>query len=73
MPEVAFEGKSWVVYLFRISDFESDLDDLGRFLEEIEDRGEKVFAIIPNIGYTSTSFFSQISGVTGFAIISRKK
>jgi len=49
------------------------LDDLGRFLEEIEDRGEKVFAIIPNIGYTSTSFFSQISGVTGFAIISGKK
>lgn len=73
MPEVVFEGKNWVVYLFRISNFERELDDLGHFLEEIEDRGEKVFAIIPNIGFSSTSFFTQISGVIGFAIISRKK
>jgi len=46
----------------------------GRFLEALEERGEKVSAIIPNMGFVMTSLVlgTSFQGVKGFAVIARK-
>lgn len=73
LPYVKHEGRHWRVYYYPIDHFELDISKLGSFLEELEDRGEQVLAIVPNIGFVMASLvLSGFQGVKGFAIIARK-
>jgi len=58
-----------------IDDFEADISELGAFLERVEQRGEKVIAIVPNIGLVKTSLLlgTSFQGVKGFAIVTKRQ
>ena len=68
------DGKRWRVYYYNIDSFEGDLSTFGKFLEKVEENGERVSAIIPNIGFVKTSWIlgTSFQGVKGFAVITRK-
>ncbi len=72
--EEVFNGSRITIYYVSIDDFVGDLEDLGRFLEEVSSKG-RIVSIIPNIGLTKTSLLlgTSFQGVKGFAIIVEKK
>ncbi len=69
-----FNGSRITIYYVSIDDFVGDLEDLGRFLEEVSSKG-RIISIIPNIGLTKTSLplGTSFQGVKGFAVIVEKK
>ena len=72
--EEVFGGSRITIYYVGIDDFVGDLEDLGRFLEEVSSKG-RIVSIIPNIGLTKTSLLlgTSFQGVKGFAVIVEKK
>ncbi len=72
--EEVFNGSRITIYYVSIDDFVGDLEDLGRFLEEVSSKG-RIVSIIPNIGLTKTSLLlgTSFQGVKGFAVIVEKK
>ncbi len=68
--DIGHDGRYWKVYYFPIHYFETDLQTLGKFLETLEEKHEKVTEIIPNLGYVI--FGVSNLGVKGFAVITKK-
>ncbi len=70
---VKHEGKRWKIYYYSIDSFEYDLTKFGDFLESVEERGEEVSSIIPNMGFVKTSIVlgTSFQGVKGFAVIAK--
>lgn len=69
--QVRYDGKPWKVYYYDIDTLRIDLPGFGRFLDSIEENGEEVCTIVPNIGVTKGSLFGA-RGVKGFAVFARK-
>ena len=70
---VSHDGKHWKVYYYSVDLFREDLPIFGKFLDLLQESGEEVSAIIPNIGWVKTAMlFGPPSGVKGFAVIARK-
>jgi len=67
-------GKHWKIYYYPIDSFEEDLPVFGNFLEDLEEGGEEVSAIIPNMGFVKTSIVlgTSFQGVKGFAVITKE-
>lgn len=74
LPYIKHKGKHLRVYYYPIENFEPDLPKLGSFLEELEDRSERILATVPNIGFVPASIVlgTSFQGVEGFAIVSKK-
>lgn len=70
--EVKYDGKPWKIYYYDIDTLRIDLPGFGRFLDSIEEKGEKVCTIVTNIGITKGSLF-QARGVKAFAVFARKE
>lgn len=77
-----YDGKFWKIYYFdtqssedyKISDLEATLQDAVKFLDNLNEAKEEVLAIIPNTGQVDTLLAGiPVTGVTGFAIVVRKK
>jgi short-subunit dehydrogenase len=68
-------GKHFKIYYYAIDSFEDDLPDFGKFLEEIEERDEKITAIVPNMGFVSASIFlgTSFQGIKGFVVITKPR
>jgi len=73
--DISHDGKNWKIYYYPIDFFESDLQRFGKFLESIEEKGENVEVIIPNIGWVSASwiFGAEYQGIKGFAVVTKKR
>ena len=70
---IKHDGKHWRIYYYPIDSFEDDLPAFGEFLESLETKGEKVSAIVPNMGWVKASWLLEgFQGVKGFAIVARK-
>ena len=71
--EVKFETNMFKVYYREVSDFTSELVELGKFIDRLERGEEHTVSIIPNIGVTGTGLLlTRASGVNGLAVITRK-
>ncbi len=77
-----YDGKFWKIYYFdlqssedpMISDLEASLPDALKFLDNLNEENEEVLVIIPNTGQVDTLLAGiPVTGVTGFAIVVRKK
>jgi len=66
---VCHDGKHWKIYYFPIDYFQVDLQTMGKFLESLEEKGETVTVIIPNLGRVR---LTTLEGVKGFAVITKK-
>jgi hypothetical protein len=76
-----YDGKLWKIYYFdlqsskdyKTSDLEANLPDALKFLDSLSEN-EEVLAIIPDTGTVDTLLAGiPATGVTGFAIVVRKK
>ncbi len=67
--QVKHDGTAWKIYNVKFGNFENDLDAIGAFLEELEQKGEEPFAFIPNIGRVPFGY----AGTVGMAILVKKK
>ena len=76
------DGKLWKIYYFdlqsskdyKISDLEAALPDAVKFLDSLKQENEEVFSIIPNTGQVDTLLAGiPVTGVTGLAVVVRKK
>lgn len=68
-----YEGEHFKIYYYRISSFVDELSTFGKFLEGLEENGEEILAIVPNIGAVPASIvLDGFQGVKGFAVIARK-
>jgi len=71
--EVKFETNMFKIYCREVSDFTSELVELGNFIDRLERGEEHAVSIIPNIGVTGTGLLlTRASGVNGLAVITRK-
>jgi hypothetical protein len=77
-----YDGKFWKIYYFdlqssedhKMSDLEANLPDALKFLDNLNEENEEILAIIPNTGQVDTLLAGiPVTGVTGFAIVVRKK
>ena len=70
-----YEGQRFKIYYVTIDDFIPDLDYLGRTLESINERGEEVVSVVPNMGFVKSSVLlgTSFQGVKGFAVVTKTK
>jgi hypothetical protein len=66
---VDYDGENWKIYYFPIDYFEFDLRSLGKFLDSLEEKGERIEAVVPNIGRVR---MTTLECVKGFAVIVKK-
>ncbi|MGQ9597606.1 MAG: hypothetical protein ACUVQY_07175 [Thermoproteota archaeon] len=72
-PFLKYEGEHFKIYYYRISSFEDEPSTFGKFLEGLEENGEEILAIVPNMVVpTSIVLGTGFQGVKGFAVIARK-
>lgn len=72
---IDFDGKHYKVYYLPIDDFETDLNEIGFFLDGLADAKEEALAIVPNTGFVKSSIImgmGSFQGVKGVAVVVRK-
>jgi len=71
---VKYDGYKYRIYYFSIDDLEEELDQVGKFLDSLCEKGEVICEIIPNIGLVHNSIIlgPGFQGVKGFVIIVQK-
>lgn len=71
--ELRFETNMFKIYCREVSDFTSELVELGNFIYRLERGGEHAVSIVPNIGVTERGLLlTRASGVNGLAVTARK-
>ncbi|RLE66735.1 MAG: hypothetical protein DRJ47_01845 [Thermoprotei archaeon] len=73
---MVFKGKTWRIRYMKVDNFPDDLEALGRFLEKLEEDGEKIVSVMPAVGppriFISIGTSSGLPAtVIGFIVISR--